>query len=213
MAISEERKEIQITVEDEIIEQVDSFQYLGIILDQEGRQDTELNNRIKNANRVYYALSKCLINKKEVSSQTKMKVYKSIYRPILTYGCESWVLSVKDKSKIRATEMKYLRRAKGVTKLDRMRNEQIRTDLNIEPVEDYIEQRQLGWWGHLQRLNNTAPVKRIWESKPPWKKKRGRPKETWDNTIRKILEKKEITWTEAKKLALNRKDWKMFIKS
>lgn len=213
MTINEERKEIHIRVERELLEQVDSFQYLGIILDQKGRQDTELNNRIKKANRAYYAMSKCLINKKEVSPQTKMKVYKSIYRPILTYGCESWVLSTKDKSKIRATEMKYLRRARGVTKLDRMRNEQIRTDLNIESVEEYIEQRQLGWWGHLQRLSNTALVKRIWESKPPWKKKRGRPKETWDNTIGKILKKKEKTWTEAKKLAQNRKDWKKFIKN
>lgn len=213
MAITEDQKKIHIRVDGELLEQVDNFQYLGTILDHQGRQEAELNNRIKKANGAYHAMSKGLINKKEVTSQTKIKVYKSIYRPILTHGCESWVLTVKDKSKIRATEMKYLRRARGVTKLDRMRNEQIRADLKIESMEEYIEQRQLGWWGHLQRLSNTALVKRTWESKPQGKKKRGRPKETWDNIIATILKKKGKTCTEAKKIALNRKDWKKFIQN
>ncbi|KAL3279042.1 hypothetical protein HHI36_016558 [Cryptolaemus montrouzieri] len=32
----------------------------------------------------------------------------------------------------------------------------IRQELDIKPVSEYIEQRQLGWWGHLKRMNDTA---------------------------------------------------------
>ncbi|KAK9751423.1 hypothetical protein QE152_g5054 [Popillia japonica] len=88
----------------------------------------------------------------------------------------------------------------------------------------------MGWWGHLHRLRDTVPVKRIWESRTPdkrkdtvpvkriWesrtpdKRKRGRPKVTWDDTIRKNLRKKEKTWPEAKQLARDRKQWNKFIK-
>ena len=49
---------------------------------------------------------------KEVTVNTKMKIYRAIYRPI--YGSESWVLTERDISKIRVVEMKYLRRIKGI---------------------------------------------------------------------------------------------------
>lgn len=140
-----------------------------------------------------------------------MKVYKVIFRPILTFGCESWILTDRNKSKIRAVEMKYLRRVKGVTKRDRIRNEVIREELNIESVEDFIERRQLGWWGHLLRMEEKAQTRMIWESKAIGTKKRGRPKQTWDDVIGKILKKKAKSWVEAKRLATDRKNWKKFI--
>lgn len=53
----------------------------------------ELNNRINKANKIYYALSEGIIKKKGIKRETKRNVYIAIHRPILTYRCESWVLS------------------------------------------------------------------------------------------------------------------------
>ncbi|CAG9823911.1 unnamed protein product [Phaedon cochleariae] len=140
-----------------------------------------------------------------------MKVYKTIYRPILTHGCESWVLTEQEKSKIRATETKYLRRVKGITRREKIRNVVIREELEIESIEEYIEKKQLAWWGHLQRMKNGTQVKRIWESKAQGKRKVGRPIQTWDNVVGNILKKRRKTWPEAKDLAQERKEWKKFI--
>ncbi|KAJ8937082.1 hypothetical protein NQ318_017671 [Aromia moschata] len=113
-----------------------------------------------------------------------MRIYKAVYRPILTYGCESWVLNKKEKVRIGAMEMKYLRKVKGVNRLQRHRNEDIRRELEIQPITEYIEKRQLEWWGHLMRLPNNTPTRKIWEARSYGKRKRGRPEETWDDTIK-----------------------------
>nr|CAI5869764.1 unnamed protein product [Callosobruchus analis] len=57
-------------------------------------------------------------------------------------------------------ETKYLRNANGVTKIDRIRNEAIREELGVEPVLKLIEQSQLLWFGHVDRLHEERQVKR-----------------------------------------------------
>lgn len=57
----------------------------------------------------------------------------TVVKPILTYGCESWVLNKQIKSRIQAVEMKYLRGIKGSRLRDKIRNEVLRKDkLNVE---------------------------------------------------------------------------------
>src|SRR5699024_3306636 len=196
-----ERKEINIKIDNVNIEQVNHFKYLGIQIEDNGGQDMEINNRIEKALKVYHLMNKNFINRKEISQKTKTSVFKTIYRPILTFGCESWVLTKAQKSKIQATEMKFLRRIKGVTRLDKIRNQKIREDLEVKPTLAYIENRQLSWWGHLQRMNSGRPVKQVWEAKPQRNKQRGRPRQTWDKAVGEIMQKRGKTWTEARILA------------
>ncbi|KAK4883851.1 hypothetical protein RN001_000122 [Aquatica leii] len=72
--------------------------------------------------------------------------------------------------------MKYLRGIMGVTKIDRVRNEEIRTTLKVESIKNTIERQQLRWFGHLNRMGNDRQTKVIWETKTSMKKPRGRPK-------------------------------------
>src|SRR3978361_1720895 len=100
---------INILLDEEIIEQVDKFEYLGVEIENTGVQDAEINKRIQKALNTYYAINSGFISKREVSRETKMGVYKTIVRPILTYGSESWTLTQRQRSKLQAVEMKYLR--------------------------------------------------------------------------------------------------------
>ena len=151
------------------------------------------------------------INNRNVSERTKIRVFCSIYRPILTFGCETWVLDNRQKSKIQASEMMYLRRIKGITRLDKIRNDSIREELETVSVLEFIERRQLSWWGHMMRMDQGRSTRRIWEAHILKNKKRGRPRVTWNETISAILKKRNKRWEEARGMALNRREWKSFV--
>ncbi|CAH0555727.1 unnamed protein product [Brassicogethes aeneus] len=134
---------------------------VGVELEHNGGQESEINKRIGKAINLYYAINNKFIKKKEITKKTKLNVFKTVFRPILTFGCESWVLNKAQESKIGAIEMKFLRDIKRVTRMDRIRNTVIREELEIETTIEYIKKRQLSWWGHLQRLNNKRQVKKV----------------------------------------------------
>ena len=63
--------------------------------------------------------------------------------PMLTYGCESWVLKERVKSRKQAAEMRVLRKIAGVSRLNHVRNETVRKRLRLEQVyeEPEVERR------------------------------------------------------------------------
>uniref|UniRef100_A0A1Y1MCV0 Reverse transcriptase domain-containing protein n=1 Tax=Photinus pyralis TaxID=7054 RepID=A0A1Y1MCV0_PHOPY len=211
MSIAQEPHELHIYIEEEKLEQVTHYTYLGVQIDDRGNEEGEINERIQKAARMYYALNKNFISKKEVSRKTKMMVYKVIFRPILTYGSESWTLGRKEQGKIQTIDMKYLRRVKGITRRDHIRNEDVRKELQVQPITEFIVSKQLSWWGHLQRMSDGRQVKQIWEAKIQHKRGRGRPRQTWEDTVGKTLKKRGKSWTEARNLARDRKEWTRFV--
>ena len=46
-------------------------------------------------------------------------MFKSIFVPILTYGHESWVMTEKVQLQMKASEIKFLQKIKGVTMFDK----------------------------------------------------------------------------------------------
>jgi hypothetical protein len=89
-------------------------------------------------------LTEELLTKKEVNKKTKIAVYKAIYIPTLTYSCESWILLDTHRSKIQALEMGFFRRVEKLTKRDRIRNQVIREQLQVEPLQERIERTTAG---------------------------------------------------------------------
>ncbi|XP_044760185.1 uncharacterized protein LOC123317645 [Coccinella septempunctata] len=174
-------EEIKIQLDGTKIEQVKTFRYLGVELSGDGKQDIEINGRIESTIKLFHMMNTSFISKREISQNTKIKVYKAVYRPTLTFACESWALNRKQKN------------------------------LEIEPLQDFIDKRQLSWWGHLNRMNNARPVKQIWEAKIQKRKKRGRPEQTWNNTITEIINGKGQTWNEARTMAMDKRLWTQFV--
>uniref|UniRef100_A0A1Y1KAT1 Uncharacterized protein n=1 Tax=Photinus pyralis TaxID=7054 RepID=A0A1Y1KAT1_PHOPY len=60
---------------------------------------------------------------------------------------------------------------------------------------------------YLQRLGEEVPVRRVWEPRGQKKKKMGRPRQTWNQVVTKILHEKVVSWEEGKILARNKKEW------
>jgi hypothetical protein len=102
------------------LEQVENLEYRGVIINENGKIEEEINTRMLNAGKLYHAINKRFLGKKESSQKTKMAICSSIYIPTLLYGSESWVITEKQKQNIQTAEMKYLRRVIGKTRRDKI---------------------------------------------------------------------------------------------
>ncbi|KAJ4448252.1 hypothetical protein ANN_10266 [Periplaneta americana] len=77
-----------------------------------------------------------------VQKHTRIRLYNTLTRPMLSYGSEAWTLRKADKCRITACEMRFMRRTAGYTKWDLKRNCEILKELKTQPVLDYIVQNQ-----------------------------------------------------------------------
>ncbi|XP_046993777.1 uncharacterized protein LOC124605873 [Schistocerca americana] len=88
---------------------------------------------------------------KEVSMGLKGKVYKSVVRPAMIYGADTWPITVAQERKMEVVEMKMLRWMCGVTRKDRITNEFVRGAVKVGPMGKKIQESRLRRYGHLQR--------------------------------------------------------------
>jgi hypothetical protein len=66
--------------------------------------------------------------------------------PALMYGSEICVPTKKVQTRIQSTEMNFLQKTKGCTKLYHKTNEMMRTELNIYPVNDTTDTNDTVSW-------------------------------------------------------------------
>ena len=67
-------------------------------------------------------------------SHVKGKVYKTVVRPAMMYGAETWAVKKTQQKKLDVAEMRMLRWMSGVTKLDRIRNARIRGTTKVGEI-------------------------------------------------------------------------------
>ena len=68
----------------------------------------KIRKRIQAGNR-YYANKKLLSNKLLIYN-SKIQIYKTIIRPTVIYGCETWVFATSDENQLYNFERKMLRK-------------------------------------------------------------------------------------------------------
>lgn len=139
----------------------------------------EVKRRILLANRCYFGLASQL-RSRNISRQTKCKLYKTLIRLVLTYGAETWTLTQNSKKLLGSFESKVLRKIFGATTDQgfwrrRYNHElyQLYNDLNIVGT---IKINRLKWVGHVIRMDSREPAHITMFQKLTGQRRRGRPK-------------------------------------
>ena len=105
-----------------------------------------------------------------VTKQSKLKLYRTVIRPIATYISETWVLKETIIQKILVFERKILRRIFGPTKENQIwrvkTNEELDKLMKHKNIINYVNAQRLSWFGHIQRMPDTRTVKKIFNWKP-----------------------------------------------
>ncbi|CAD7076713.1 unnamed protein product [Hermetia illucens] len=80
-------------------------------------------------------------------------------------------------------ETKMLRWTSGVTRLDHIRNEDIRDRYGVAPIVEKLRERHLRWYGQAIRANENSLAKIGLNIEVDGKRPKGRPKQRWLDTL------------------------------
>src|SRR5678816_226342 len=85
MVVSEDNPQCEVMLDDEQLEQVSDFKYLGYMLDEKGTDDAECSRKVVNGRKVAGAI-KSLVNVKGLSLKCARVSHEGILLPVLLYG-------------------------------------------------------------------------------------------------------------------------------
>ena len=101
-----------------------------------------------------------MLERRELKKATKMRVYNAMVIPTMLYGSETWTVMKRHESRLGATEMAYMRRVVGVTRIDRVRNVDVREAVNQEEVMEKVRRKQRAWKEKLEQMEDGRLVKK-----------------------------------------------------
>jgi uncharacterized protein YbcI len=126
----------------------------------------EYRNYWKNNKRQQSILCQFKTNKVEnLKKDIKIKMYKMMKRPVVTYWSETWTLTAKDKNNLRIFKRQILRKIFGPVNIDniwRIRNN-MESDKLIEGADTVrcIKAQRIKWLGHIQRMGQARLIRKL----------------------------------------------------
>ena len=92
----------------------------------------------------------------------KGTVYKTVVRPVLLYGAETWATTKGQEARLEVNEVRMLIWMCCVTRRDHIQNEHIRGTPRVVQASKKITEHRLKWYGHVRRMKWENIVRRMW---------------------------------------------------
>jgi len=151
------------------------------------------------------------VKSRALHRSSKLNIYKSLIRPIVTYGGGAWTLTDRDEQYIGIFEHRILRKI-----FDPVQNEdgfwRIRMNYELNDlikntdIVRFVKGKRMDWLGHVMRMEGKRIPKRVLEWKPTGSRNRGRPRKRWIEDIEEDIQIMGIRgW---RKLCKERAEWK-----
>jgi hypothetical protein len=153
---------------------------LGSLMTPTKDVSLEIQRRIQTANRCFFGLRKHL-QSSHLSRQTKFTIHKSLIRPFLFYGSETWVLTKREENQLLVFERKVLRTRticgpkieNGVYK--GRYNHQLERRFDSPNVLNVTKKSRLRYASHMIKRPEDLPQKALFRAKPIGRRNQGRP--------------------------------------
>lgn len=202
MSRDERRRQPQdITIDRYTFQGVISFEYLGVMVKNDNSIKYCIQERIKAGNKCLFAYKK-LMQSRLLTRETKLLIYKTIIRPVVTYGCEVWTLNMADENDLRIFERKILRKIYGPIRVEngdyrRRNNAELNEIIKNEDIIRFSKSQRLRWAGHTVRMQENRMPYKILHLRPILNRARGRPRTRWEGNIENDYWKLEIMKAKA----------------
>lgn len=155
MVISKNRPpQGQLIINQQRIEQVQKFTYLGSTVNEEWDHSLEIKCRIEKARSAFMRMAK-LFKSHDLNTNTKIRLLRCYVFSILLYGVESWTVTDASSKKLEAFEMWLYRRILRISWVDHVTNNRVLEQMGKEvEVIRTVKKRKLEYLGHIMRNND-----------------------------------------------------------
>ena len=127
----------------------------------DGGCERDVVHRMNEGYRAWVA-PKSVLSNRGLGIKAKKCLYEGVIVPTALYEAEAWGMRSADRRKVNVLEMKYLRSMVGVSRMDRVRNEEVRRRAGIErELASRADQRVLRWFGHVERMDEYRIARRV----------------------------------------------------
>jgi len=142
----------RILAQNEQLQQVDTFPYLGSLITEDGECTIKFRTRLNKVQAIGASLQKIW---------KSYSIPKALVWPVTTYGCESWTLRKNEEARLVAFEMKGLRKILQVSWTTKT-NEWVLNKAGIKrELLDSVKVRKLAYYGHTMRKQGSCLEKEI----------------------------------------------------
>ncbi len=107
-----------------MLEEVENFKYLESHVAVKGRMDVEVGHRVKEASKCTGGMKGVLHNR--ALGMSAKRLFKGVVLPTVLYGAETLNIREPERNRLDVFEMRCLRSVVGVTRMDRVKNEEVR---------------------------------------------------------------------------------------
>ena len=137
-------------------------------------------------------------------------LYKTLIRPVVTYGAEAWTVTKKEEQALLIFERKIFRRMYG----PKYENGEWKSRTNRELEElnkgentvKWMNGQRLSWVSNLERMEENGMPKKIFTQELEGTRRRGRPRKRWKEEVERDLQILGVRrWRE---LVADRRKWK-----
>ena len=197
---------------DEDLEEVQEFTYLGSKMTTDGSSDADIKARLAKARQAFRTLRNLWRNG-NISQNTKLRIFKTNVLSTLLYGAESWKITETVLKKLEVFQRKCLRSILRIFWPNVINNKDLYTRTSCSPITEVICRRRWRWIGHVLRMPNTRTAKVALHWTPDGKRKRGRPKETWRRTVEREMKERGWSWNFLEIQARDRAQWRSMVEA
>ena len=201
--------EPSISIDGQQLNAVDRFTYLGSTLSRNVVIDDEVNARLAKASAAFGRLHKNVWDRRGITEETKIKVYRAIVLPTLLYGCETWTVYQRHARKLNHYHTTCLRKLLGIKWQDRIPDTEVLTRAGMPSIYTILMQSQLRWAGHVARMpDHRLPKKLLFGELQQGKRSVGCPKKRFKDTLKASLKAFGISQTAWEQAAEDRDSWR-----
>ncbi|CAG9134144.1 unnamed protein product [Plutella xylostella] len=142
--------------------------------------------------------------------QTKIRLFNACVKTVLLYGCETWKKTVQTTNKLQVFVNRCLRNILGIRWFDFVSNEELWRRTHQKPVAETVKERKWRWIAHVLRRTEDVPKEALTWHPEGGKRRLGRPRETWQRSVKKEMGQAGMSWEDVSELAQDRKEWRRF---